>query len=342
MSISHDPHDTSLSEAYRPYFDLGVAVDLRDLVPGYADLLARHFTSVTPENAMKPAWVQPEEGVFDFEAADMVASFADRNGQRLYGHTMTWHHQTPAWVFHHADGTALTGSAADRALLLGRAERHIGALADHFGDRMWAWEVSNEAVDEDEPDDLRRTPWRTVLGDGYLRDLFRIARDAAPGACLVLNDFETERPAKRDAYLRVVRRLLDAGVELDAVGHQMHLTLASPIEQIDESLAAFAGLGLAQVVTELDVSVSRTPGESLARVAPERLAEQAAYYARLFETFRSHARTLRCVTLWGLTDAHSWLRYWPVVRLHEAPLLFDDLLRPKDAFRQIMPPFATA
>ncbi len=328
----------SLREAYQPYFDVGVAVDLRDLVPGYTDLLAEHYSSVTAENAMKPAWIQPEEGRFVFDEADAVAAVAANNGQRLYGHTMIWHHQTPAWMFLGPDGLPLTASAADRRLLYQRAERHLAALADHFGDQVWAWEVANETVDEDEPDGLRRTPWRMVLGEDYLLQLFRIARQVAPRACLVLNDFETERPAKREAFARVLRRLLDSGADVDAVGHQMHLTLSSPTEEVEATLETFSHLGIDQVVTELDVSISRTPDESLPRVPAQRLVEQAEYYARLFSAFRSQSRTLRCVTLWGLADSHSWLRYWPAIRLHEAPLLFDDRLQPKDAFWGIATP----
>jgi endo-1,4-beta-xylanase len=324
-----------LRDALRSHFRVGSAIDLRDLHAGPAALLD-HFDSITAENAMKPMWAQPCEGDFRFDAADAIAEAAIAHGARVYGHTLVWHHQTPDWFFRDEGGSWLTDSAADRRLLRTRMEHHITTMAEHFGERVWAWEVVNEAVDPEQDDLLRRTPWYRVLGPGYVAEAFRIARDAAPHAMLVLNDFETEFAEKAEAVARVAERLLDDGVPVDALGHQAHLVLERPVAGLESAMTRFGELPVRQVVTELDVSVSRHPEESEAFPAPDRLVAQADYYAELFEAFRAHARELELVTIWGLFDGHSWLRYWPVVRLHEAPLLFDDLLRPKEPFWRIV------
>lgn len=322
----------SLGRAVRPFFDLGVAIDLRDLVAGPREVIAHQFTSVTAENAMKPAWIQPTEGRFEFEAADAIVAAARAHGQRVYGHTLFWHHQTPAWWFHHPDGTPLTNAPGDRRLLLDRAATHAGTLIEHFGDDVWAWEVVNEAVDETEPDLMRRTPWRRILGPSYVEQLLHLTRSVAPRATLVVNEFETEGPRKLHAYATLVRGLLDRGAPLDATGHQCHLTLETSVPQLELAIEHMAQLGVDQVITELDVSISRDPQESLALPPADRMAEQESFYDELFSMLLRHADSLRAVTLWGVGDGHSWLRYWPTIRLHEAPLLFDDLLRPKPAF----------
>src|SRR3712207_7031955 len=51
-------------------------------------LVQRHFTVVTPENAMKMGHVQGAEGKFDFEQADQLVEFAKRNGLGVVGHTL--------------------------------------------------------------------------------------------------------------------------------------------------------------------------------------------------------------------------------------------------------------
>jgi endo-1,4-beta-xylanase len=111
---------------------VGVAIDARETAGTGAELVTKHYDQITAENAMKPEAIQPTEGTFTFEAADELVDFAIANGQRVHAHTLVWHSQTPAWFFQHADGTPLTGSAEDRALLLGRMRTHIETFADHY------------------------------------------------------------------------------------------------------------------------------------------------------------------------------------------------------------------
>ncbi|WP_245529018.1 endo-1,4-beta-xylanase [Beutenbergia cavernae] len=317
-------------------FGIGVAIDARETTGASAQLLTRHFGQITAENAMKPESIQPTEGEFTFEAADALVAFAQQNDLRVYGHTLVWHSQTPEWFFARADGTPLTSSPEDQAILLGRMEAHITAMGERFGDAAWAWDVVNEAIDESQPDGLRRSRWYEVLGPDYLTHAFRFADAAFPDAQLFLNDYNTEFPAKREAMYRVVADLIADGVPIDGVGHQLHVNLTRPVAQVDATLARFAELGVAQAVTELDVSISRSADESLPTTPPERLVEQGYYYRDLFEVLRAHE--LASVTLWGLHDGRSWLRTWPIERPHEAPLAFDDRLQAKPAYWGIVDP----
>jgi endo-1,4-beta-xylanase len=47
--------------------------------------------------------------------------------------------------------------------------------------------------------------------------------------------------------------------------------------------------------------------------------------------YRSRRDKVSSVTLWGLADDDTWLDSFPIDRT-DAPLLFDDKLRPKPAF----------
>jgi endo-1,4-beta-xylanase len=76
---------------------VGSAVDTTVLASdmAYRAVLAREFSSVTPENVMKWQLVEPQRGQLDFAAAERLVQFARRNGQLVRGHTLVWHNQLP-------------------------------------------------------------------------------------------------------------------------------------------------------------------------------------------------------------------------------------------------------
>lgn len=317
-------------------FPVGTAVGPQDLTGRPADLLARHFDQVTPENAMKPVTVQPAEGRFDFGPMDQVLDAAVAAGLTVHGHTLVWYRSTPDWFFQRADGTPLTSSEEDRALLLGRLETHMRAIADHLAQRygdadpVRSWDVVNEALDPAQDDGLRRSRWYEVLGPDYVADAFRLARKVfGPDVALYLNDYETDVPERRRALVALVQDLLAAGVPVDGVGHQMHLRLGASSERIDQTLDAVGDLGVAQAVTELDLALS-SRDEHLDATPPDRVEQQGAEMESLLRVIATHDPAF--VSVWGLYDTRSWLRTWPRERPFEAPLLFDGDLQVKPAF----------
>ncbi|AEE44714.1 Endo-1,4-beta-xylanase [Cellulomonas fimi ATCC 484] len=311
---------------------VGVAIDERETVGTGEQLVVKHYDQITAENAMKPESIQPTEGAFTFEAGDALIDSAVANGQRVYGHTLVWHSQTPDWFFTHADGTPLTSSAADQQILRDRMRTHIETVADHYrqkygeygtaGNPIVAYDVVNEAIAESESDGLRRSRWFEVLGEQYLDLAFQYASQAFNGGDtdgpvqLFLNDYNTELPAKRQAMLDVVNRLLARDVPLDGLGHQFHVNLLQPVSQMKASIDAFATTGLLQAVTELDAPIDGT-------VSQEKLVAQGYYYADVFDMLRQYP-DLFSVTLWGPYDSRSWRE--------GAPLPFDDDLQAKPAF----------
>lgn len=321
-------------------FPIGCAVEPPEVVGRPSELLAKHFAQVTPGNQMKPDAIQPVEGVFDFAAADQIVAFAEARGMQIWGHTLLWHNQTADWWFLDADGEPLQSTPEHRDLLLARLETHINAVAEHYGDRVWAWDVVNEVLDPEQPDGLRRSRWYEVFGGGgYIDAAFTIAREAFPcDVKLFLNDYNTEYPDKREAAYNLVQDLKSRGVPIDGIGHQAHVDYQRPVSLLADSIDAFRELGVLQAITELDVSISDYPEESLPETPPERLVAQGLYYRDLFAALRERAADLESVTMWGLYDAVSWLRTWPVARPHEAPLLFDDRLQAKSAYWGIVDP----
>ncbi|WP_258073676.1 endo-1,4-beta-xylanase [Arthrobacter sp. 08Y14] len=340
---------------------VGAAIDARETAGSAANLMRKHFNAFTPENAGKPESVQPVEGQFTFTQLDQLLDFADANNVQVYGHVLVWHSQTPEWFF--KDGSRdLTGNPADRALLKARMEAHIKGIADHIDARypngdspIWAWDVVNETIadgDTANPHDMRDSRWFQILGERYVDEAFRLADRYFPEAKLFINDYNTEMPAKRADYLDLIRALEARGVPIDGVGHQAHVDVARPVQWLEDSIRAVEKVNpdLLQAITELDVNASTENQGADVGGAPvdpyspafendaDAAAEVGYYYRDLFAMLRRQSSAIDSVTFWGISNARSWLRTWPMARPWEQPLPFDDDLQVTPAYWGIVDP----
>jgi endo-1,4-beta-xylanase len=341
----------SLAQLFGEHFRVGAALN-DDQVSGrdsVGEAIARHhFNTVTPENVLKWEKVQPEPGRYDFAAADRVVQFAEKAGLFIVGHTLVWHSQTPAWVFEDGEG-----GPATREQLLERMRDHIFTVVGRYAGRVHAWDVVNEALNED--GSLRDSPWRQIIGDDYLLHAFRWAHEADPSAELYYNDYSLEDAPKRQGAVRLARWLLEQGAPIHGIGTQLHVRIDWPtVAEVDSTLTALAATGLQVMVTELDIDVLpaawhlRTADVAMrAEMAdslnpyPTGLPEQvqrelADRYADLFRVFLNHRDSLSRVTFWGVYDARSWLNTWPIAGRTNYPLLFDRQGKAKPAFDAVV------
>jgi len=312
--------------------------------PALAALIAREADVIVPEWEAKWDSLQPERGRFDFSLLRPILRFAQANGQRVRGHALLWHVAMPPWL---APALAEGPLQADAIL-----EAHITTILRETRDSIRDWDVLNEIIanppGSDNPDptdgDLRSTPWLTALGPIYAERALRLARQADPTLRLTLNDYgvEADTPwaaTKRARLLRVVRGLLDRRCPLDAIGIQAHLQMREPFraEPFIAFLQELRGLGLATLITELDVREPDVLAPSLA----ERDAAVAEYAGRFLRAALEGGA--RSILTWGLTDRDSWLAQEPAVarqdgKLHRG-LPYDEELRPKpmrDRIAQIL------
>ncbi|GAB4213154.1 MAG: endo-1,4-beta-xylanase XynA [Roseiflexaceae bacterium] len=328
----------ALKEVLAGSFLIGAAIPPSQTTTSHADLLKRHFNSITAENAMKWEAIEPQEGQFTWSDADTIVQFANANGIKVRGHTLLWHSQVPAWVFQDAGGNPLQPSPASKALVLQRLENHIRALAGRYKDDIYAWDVVNEVIEPSETGCMRQSPWYTLTGLDFIRTAFRVAREVAPDAKLFINDYNTEQPQKRDCLYNLVRDLRAEGVPIDGVGHQMHVNIDNPpLPALEQMLTKFIDLGIEQQITELDVSVYTNGTDSYTSIPQETLIKQGYRYKELFDLFRRYQSQITSVTLWGVSDDHTWLTSFPINRL-DLPLLFDEQLQAKYAYWGIVNP----
>ena len=297
---------------------IGTAVDTDVLAAdaAYRQTIIDQFSTVTPENVMKWQLVEPVQGQFDYAAADGLVRFAQRNHDKVRGHTLVWHNQLPNW---------LTGGSFTNEQLRDLLHKHITDEVTHFRGKIWAWDVVNEAFNEDGT--LRDTIWRTALGDGYIADAFRWAHRADPHAKLFYNDFNIEGVnPKSDAVFALLTQLRRQGVPVQAVGAQGHLDTQFPIPTgIVQNLRRFADAGMDSAITEADVR-SVLPVD-----ATESAAQSAGYSAML----QGCLLVRRCLsfTVWGFTDKYQWV---PSVFAGEgSAALWDENFHPKPAYDQV-------
>jgi len=335
---------TNLKDAYGAKFALGVPIDIPNLTEAEQALLLANFTNITPENCMKPAHVEPEEGDYTFEKADALVDFAQKNGLKINGHCLVWDQSCPEWFF------LDNGKPAGRDLVLKRMIDHITTEVTHFKGKVFSWDVVNEAVSDKGPGYLKPTRWQKSIGDDYVAQAFIAAAKADPQAELYYNDYSIERPAKRENALRLIRDLKKQGIRIDGIGIQGHWGLDKiPYKDIENAIVAFHNEGLKVMITELDLDVvpRKTSGANVEAheqgtddpyangCPPDILQRQADQYARLFALFNKHADMISRVTFWGLDDRVSWLNTWPRKRTNY-PLLWGRDLQPKPALAAVL------
>ena len=306
----------------------GATAEPDEVVPGpYADVLVREHNALTPENAMKMYTVQPADGDWRWGPADAVVGFAAANGMEVRGHTLWWAQDqyTPDWV----------RAIGDPATLRAEMDEHITAVVDRYEDRVRRWDVVNEPL-ETLGTGLSDSVAARVLGPGWIAEAFAMAHAADPTAELWLNETATDWvPGKHEALVALARSLLDDGVPLHGVGLQMHRPGVDgpPPGVLEAQMRDLTDLGLEVAITELDVPTSPTD--------PDAPTAQADAYRRIVEACLAVDGCVE-ITLWGLTDASTWLDSVGWFEPPTRPLLFDEAFQPKPAYDAVRSALAAA
>jgi endo-1,4-beta-xylanase len=342
---SLDDNTVVLKTMFADKFKIGTALSRDQIIGKSTNILPfvnQQFNAITPENSMKWERIHPKEGVYDFTAADALVKFANSHQHFITGHTLVWHSQVPDWVFEHHDGTPL-----NRTELLKRLEDHINTVAGRYAGKIDAWDVVNEALNEDGT--LRQSKWLTIIGDDFIEQAFKMAAKAAPNAKLYYNDYNLYKPEKRKGVIKLVKELQSKGIKIDGIGMQAHYSLTSPdLKEVENSIIAFANLNVSVLITELDVSVLPFPDEKnmgadvalnfdlqasynpYPKELPKEIQQQlATRYKSLFAIFNKHYKVIDRVTFWGVNDGQSWRNDWPMKGRTDYPLLFDRQLKAK-------------
>lgn len=311
----------ALRELARPLdFHFGVAVNMKVLhrQAAYGPLIAREFSTVTAEKAMKLDALQPQRARYEFRTADRLIDFTTREQLQVRGHTLVWHRALPDWL--------LQGNwTRQEAIALLRD--HIETVVGRYRGNIAVWDVVNEAIADDGT--LRDSFWLRAIGPEYIEMAFRWAHAADPEALLFYNDYGGEGlNGKSDAIYALVRRLRASGVPIHGVGLQMHVPVDSPPPAADVAgnMRRLADLGLEVQITEMDVRI----------LQPATAADYERQGEVYWDMLRVCLQAENCNTfvVWGLSDRHSW-----VPRRFEGwgeALLFDAAYEAKPAYERLL------
>ncbi|WP_256011889.1 endo-1,4-beta-xylanase [Desertivirga xinjiangensis] len=336
---SENKKEKGLKDYYEEYFPIGVAVNTKTLNGDEGRLLLREFNSITPENAMKMGPIHPKENVYNWWEADSMVNFAQKHGLKVRGHNLCWHEQTPAWIFKDDQDRLVS-----KEILLKRLKDHIATVVSRYKGRIYAWDVVNEAIDDNDSSFLRNSLWYQICGEEFIAKAFEYAHQADPDALLFYNDYNTERPGKRDKIYKLLKKLVDAKVPVHGVGLQAHWSIFEPTEkELRDEIELFSSLGLQIHFTEVDMSIypwekERRPkkiGESDV-FSPELEQKQLEQYSKVFKILREYSESITSVTFWNLSDRYSWLDHYPVEGRKNYPLLFDADLQRKKAYWEVV------
>lgn len=271
--------------------------------PQFAAVLAEQFESLSPENEMKWAFINPSKGYYNWTAIDTLVEFAAQNNMLVKGHGLLSGCCNPDYVLNITDPTSFQAAMKE----------HFEAVMHRYDGKIDRWDVVTEVL-ETQGGNLSDNDVYKVLGPDYIEDAFRIARAAAPNAKLLINENLVEQyPVKRQALYDLVSGLVAKGVPIDGVALQMHITLAAPEPGvITEMVNSYTALGLEVSIAELDVHTL------------DGALTTDIYGAVMKEALEAG---ITDISFWGFTDRHlyTWL---PGAK----PLMFDENYCPKGAF----------
>jgi len=350
-AIAKATERTGIKEFYKDDFRIGTAISTATLLNNdkrTLGLIAREFDAITPENCMKWEPIRPKDNEWDWTAADKFVEFGQKNSMYIVGHNLVWHSQVPKEVFQDESG----GVIKKEALAI-KMQNHIAKLAGRYKGKISAWDVVNEAVEDD--GSWRKSPWYRIMGEDFIANAFHLAHEVDPNAHLIYNDYNTETPVKRDFIVGMVKNFKKQGVPIQGVGLQEHLSIDGPsIGEIEKTLIALSSIGVRIHITELDIDVlpsvwnlptaevstrfdytpERDPYiQGLPKNIEEKLAKR---YEDIFKLYLKHRDKIDRVTLWGTADNETWLNDFPIKGRTNYPLLFDRGFKPKPAYFRLL------
>jgi GH35 family endo-1,4-beta-xylanase len=304
-------HNDVIVEQTRHAFGFGnIGFDFIDLANGEGASgdaeLAELYTGVFNTATLPFYWgrFEPSRGAPDTARLQRTAQWFRDRGVALKGHPLVWHTVQPGWLL----GLSL---AEVERLQRERIRREVGGFAGLID----TWDAINEVVimpvfanGANAVTPLAREKGRIAM----IRMAFEEARATNPHATLLLNDFDLS-----SAYECLIEGVLEAGIQIDALGLQTHMhqgywgedamlamvdrfaRYGIPLHLTETSLVS-GHLMPADIVDLNDYQIPDWPS------TPEGEERQADELIRHYRSLVGHP-AVQAITYWGITDRDAWL-----------------------------------
>ncbi len=298
-------------------FPIGIGIHHTDINEDSTDFIPTHFSSVSSASGLKFDHIHPHNDEYDFSRADSLYAFAQRNKLKFRGHTLVWGNRNPYWLFWDAKGNLV-----NRKLLDQRLKDHIITVVGRYKKGIYAWDVVNEAVYDNDKEWLKNSTWYKIMGEGYILNSFLYAHEADSTALLFYNDYNAEFPDKRKRIIQLIKMMKERNVPIHGIGIQGHWTTGNlNLDNLEDAIDAYSALGLTVQITELNIEDAKNPGS----VNPSSLKKITNTYHKLFKVLIKHKHQISGVTFWQSELPQH--KYFP---------LFDSLLKPTTVYQSIL------
>lgn len=315
-------------------------------------VVEKHFDQMTAGNIMKMSYLHPNNNTgtisdYAFTNADAFVDYANTKNMSVHGHALIWHsdYQVPGFMkvanWNGTPGQFITA-----------VETHVTTIVDHFETKtnVISWDVVNEALNDNDPSNFR-TDSAFYVNSGnsavYIEKAFLAARAANANVDLYYNDYNIDQNnAKTTKLIEMITDFQSRSIPIDGVGFQMHIFMDyPPINDIKAAMKKVADKGLKVKITELDIAINNPyssgwPGNKISTFDQPTALAQKKRYCEVIQAYMDTniipANQRGGITVWGTTDANTWLTT-AVSQYNGAaiawPLLFDSNYNDKPALR---------
>ncbi|MBB4659151.1 endo-1,4-beta-xylanase [Parvularcula dongshanensis] len=271
----------------------------------YTDLFKRECAVMVPGGELKMYTIEDEPDVWNFAPGDGLMAFSKENDIGMRGHTLLWNY--PRWLPDWVNAQEF-GSSREAAKFL---TDYISRVASHYSPHVYSWDVINESFN-DETGELRSSVFSDAMGWDVIDHCFHVAKENAPTATLVYNDYmswEDKSANHRAGVLKLLERLKRDEVPVDALGVQAHIMLDPEVPFTTQKQRAWADylkevsdMGYDLLFTEFDVNDRLYDADDETRDA-----EIAAFAQDYIDASLANEKATDFL-LWGMADHYSWLQ----------------------------------
>lgn len=290
-----------------------------------------------------------------FGKVDQILQIAKDNGIKVRLHSPFWHSQMPQHFFTKnydnpsdkpQDPNSFPERYTDKDTMYTRIEMYVRTLLSHiydkgYGEAVAAYDVVNEYLHSNEAfssaEGKYRNYWACIFGaedleSPYVKTAFAVANDeltkrgVRDQVALMYNDFDTYNEVEEVITLinNINKKddLNPDGAKLcDGIGMQSHMSVSGPgVDKYEAAIQAFDAAGFQIQITELDIASGNVTGETSEdnkQNVWEKNAKAYGDYMGAILRQKEAGANITSVTIWGITDASSWIK-------DTAPVLFGE------------------
>lgn len=242
--------------------------------------------------------LEPEKGVTRYKAdspkiyrrpaPDLCLEYCKENGIEPREHALAYELQFPKW---------LKGASAD--VVKPELERRYKEISELYKDKIRTIEVTNEMLWENNITDF-------YWDEDYVEWCFKLARKYFPDNQLAINEYQSAL-RDDDRYYNYIKKALEAGAPIDAIGIQYHMFHHSSLEydrtrlyynpdHLLNRLDMHAEFGKPLQITEITVPAYSND--------PEDEEIQAILIEYLYTLWFSHP-AIEQIIYWNLVDGYA-------------------------------------